>query len=419
MRLGGTQRDLLGPFPRADLLAEARRDPHCLEAVAHFQVALSFLALGSDEGQSSKHRRPPLPERPTIRSVAALAGVGKTTVSRVLNGDERVADEIVERVQRAATQLNYHPNRAASDLRRRDGRPSTIGLLIQDVANVFYASIFRAVEDVAMKYGVTVLASNLDEDTRREHQVVSNLISRRVNGLLIVPASFDHSYLHPLQKAGTPVVFLDRAPISLAADSVVSDCEAGSYTAVSRLVALGHRKVGFLGESTKHACAGQRYAGYVTALSESGITVDPEIVRRDTDSEEQATAACMEMLSRPDAPTALFTTHNRLTLGALEAFSALGCLQTRALVGFDDFPLLDRLRPGVSVVAQDPLSMGTIGAEVLFARIRGDNSPMRQRVVPTRLIPRGSGEIAPDQGSPNGQDRSNSITGSGTARSGA
>jgi Periplasmic binding proteins and sugar binding domain of LacI family len=122
--------------------------------------------------------------------------------------------------------------------------------------------------------GCAVLASNLVQEPGCEHQVVANLILRRVNGLLIVPTSYDQSYLQPLQRSGTPVVFLDRQPIPLSADSVVSDCEAGSYAAVSRLVSLGHRRIGFLGESIKHGAA-KRYAGYVGALSEFGIPVDP------------------------------------------------------------------------------------------------------------------------------------------------
>ena len=328
-----------------------------------------------------------------MRNVAALAGVGLTTVSRVFNSEPTVAAEIVSRVRKAAAQLNYQPNRAASDLRRRDGRPSTIGLLIQDVANVFSASIFRAVEDVAAKHSVSVLASNLDEDAGREHELTANLIARRVNGLIIVPASQDQSYLRCQQEAGTPIVFLDRPPLLLAADSVVSDNQVGAFRAVGHLARFGHRRIGFLGESTAHAPARQRYAGYVEALREIGVREDPDIVRRELGSEDDAAAACLEILSSDDPPTAFFTAHNRLTLGAVQTFYGLGREHTLALVGFDDFPLFDRLRPAITVIAQDPCAMGTLGSNLLFERIRGDNSPISQHVVQTRLIERGSGEI--------------------------
>jgi LacI family transcriptional regulator len=328
-----------------------------------------------------------------MRNVAALAGVGKTTVSRVFNSDPTVAAEIVSRVRAAAAQLNYQPNQAASDLRRRDGRPSTIGLLIQDVTNMFWATIFRGVDDVATKQNVSVLAGNVDGDAKREHQLVANLISRRVSGLIIVPASYDHSYLQYQQKVGTPVVFVDRPPLLLAADSVVSDCREGAYTAVMHLAKSGHRRIAFLGESTAHAPALQRYGGYVEALRDIGVAADPAVVRRDTDSEEDSAQACVAMLSGDDPPTAFFTAHLRSTLGAIEALSSLGREDTCALVGFDDFPLFDHLRPGVSVIAQDARALGTLAAEVLFERIAGDSSPAKQHVVPTRLIERGSGEV--------------------------
>jgi LacI family transcriptional regulator len=304
-----------------------------------------------------------------------------------------VSKDIVSRVRKAAALLNYHPNQAASDLRRRDGRPSMIGVLIPDVSNVFWATIFRAVEDVASAREVRVLASNLDDDAARERQLTTNLISRRVNGLIMVPASLDHSYLHYQQQAGTPIVFVDRPPLLLAADSVVSDCRDGAYAAVRHLADFGHRRIAFLGESTAHAPAQQRYDGYVAALRDVGVKLDPSIVKRDADTEEVAAGECRELLGRPDAPTAFFSAHNRSTLGALEAFSALGCERTRALIGFDDFPLFDRLKPGVSVVAQDPRTLGEVGAQLLFSRIAGDGSPVHQHVVKTRLIARGSGEV--------------------------
>jgi LacI family transcriptional regulator len=339
----------------------------------------------------------------TMRNVAALARVGKTTVSRVFNGDPTVSPEIVSRVRMAAAALNYQPNQAARDLRQRNGRPSTIGLLIPDVSNVFWATIFRAVEDMASTQDVRVLASNLDDDAARERQMVANLTSRRVSGLIMVPASLDHSYLHHQQRLGIPVVFVDRPAIQLEADSVVSDSRDGAYGAVRHLLHYGHRRIAFLGKSTAHAPDTERYEGYVQALREAGLKLDANIIERGADTEELTVAACMKFLSCRNPPTAFFAAHNRATLGALEAFAALGCERTTALIGFDDFPLFDRLKPGISVVAQDPYALGQVGTQVLFERIAGDCSPARQHVVKTRLIARGSGEIPATGASEAGQ----------------
>jgi LacI family transcriptional regulator len=330
-----------------------------------------------------------------MKDVAALAGVGLTSVSRVFNAEPSVAEEIAARVFEAAAQLNYQPNRAASDLRRRDGRPSTIGLLIQDVSNQFSASIFRAVENVAGKHAVSVLCSNLDESVEREHALTANLIARRVNGLMIVPSSHDHSYLQHEPRSGTPIVFLDRPPQLLSADSVVSDNRLGSLTGVVHLAQHGHRRIGYLGETSAFEPARMRYEGYVHALREVGIKIDNDIIRRELHTEEDGRIACRQVLAADNPPTALFAGHNRLTVGAIHALRELGCERSVALVGFDDLELFDVLDPGITVVAQNPLLIGTIGAEILFNRMHGDQSPVQQRVVPTRLVERGSGEISP------------------------
>lgn len=331
-----------------------------------------------------------------MRDVAARAEVSLKTVSRVVNGERTVADDLVARVQRAAAELDYQPNLAAN-LRGRHARPSIIGLLIQDVSNEFSASIFRAVEDVAGAHGVQVLASNLDESASREHALVASLVARRVNGLVLVPATRDHHYLELEQAFGTPIVFVDRPPLHLSADSVVSDNRAGAASGVAHLVRGGHRRIGFLGEPPDHQPARLRYAGYLDALAGTHVGPDRELVRRGLETEEAATAATLDLLAAECPPTALFAAHNRLTVGAIRGLRRLGLERRVALVGFDDFTLADLLDPPVTVVAQDPATMGRLGAELLFGRIRGFAGRPQRRVVATRLLLRGSGEIRPDR----------------------
>jgi LacI family transcriptional regulator len=325
--------------------------------------------------------------------VAALAGVSRKTVSRVFNSEPTVAAELVLKVRRAAEQLNYKMNLVASDLRRSNGRPSTIGLLIQDVSNEFSASIFRSVENVAEQQGVTVLASNVDEDPQRERELTAALITRRVDGLIIVPASLDHSYLASDQRSGTPMVFLDRPPLLLRADVVLSDNQSGAQLGVNHLLDRGHQRIGFIGEPDTHAPARDRYQGYVEALRNYGARVDPTIVFRNRRTEDEAREATVAMINMPDPPTAIFTAHNALTIGAVSGLRQFGKEFEVALVGFDDFALSYLLQPGVTVIAQDPAQMGRVAAEILFRRIGGDQSDFETQVVPTALITRGSGEL--------------------------
>jgi LacI family transcriptional regulator len=327
--------------------------------------------------------------RPTMRDVAALAGVSLKTVSRVVNGETTVGPELAARVQRAADALDYRPNLTARSLRSSDGRTRTIGLVLENVANPFSSALHRGVEDVAGARGVAVFAGSVDEDPQRERALALALVARRVDGLIVVPAGDDQSYLANEQRAGLSLVFADRPPRLFRADTIMSDNAVGAETAVRHLVELGHTRIGFLGDLRQIASA-----GYSTALAASGIDVDEALVRFDLPNADAAEAAARSLLAGPK-PTALFAAQNLVTIGALRALRALGLSKRIALVGFDDFPLADMLEPAVTVVAQDPAAIGAKACEVLFQRMDGDDSPQRLHTIPTRLIVRGSGEIVP------------------------
>jgi LacI family transcriptional regulator len=329
-----------------------------------------------------------------MRDVAALARVSLKTVSRVVNGEATVNPELAARVRHAADALDYRPNLTARSLRSSDGRTRSIGVVLENVANPFSSTLHRAVEDVARARGVAVFAGSVDEDPRRERELALALVSRRVDGLIIVPAGDDQSYLANEQRAGLRVVFADRPPRLLRADSVASDNVAGARSAVRHLVAGGHRRIGFLGDLRQITTAADRFSGYADGLAEAGIPLDDELARFDLHDVDAAEAATRTLILGP-RPSALFTTQNLITIGALRALRELGLHEQVALVGFDDFLLSDMLRPAVTVVAQDPAAIGATACQVLFQRMDGDASPPRSHTIPTRLIARGSGEIAP------------------------
>jgi LacI family transcriptional regulator len=335
------------------------------------------------------------PGRPTMRDVAALAGVGIKTVSRVVNDVPTVAPDLVARVNDAAAKLGYRPNLTASSLRRSDRRTSMIGLLLENVANPFSGAVQRAVEEVARARGVLVLTGSLDEDPVQEKNLARALIDRGVDGLLVVPAGTDHSYLIGEQRAGTQIVFLDRNPSLVAADTVRSDHRGGAVGAVAHLIDRGHRRIAYLGDRTVISTARDRHAGYLEALQAAGIGVSDELIRQDLSTSEQAAYETQAVLELPEPPTALFTSQNLVTIGALRALRAAGLRSRIAHVGFDDVLLGDLLEPSLTVVAQDPRELGHLAAMRLFARIDGDRSPAQAVVVPTRLIVRGSGELPP------------------------
>ena len=330
-----------------------------------------------------------------MREVAALAGVSLKTVSRVINTEPAVSADVRSRVLAAIDRLDYRHDHGASSLRRSDRKTSTIGVLLEDVANPFSSALHREIEDVALERGVLVLAGSSDEDEAREQQLIAAFTSRRVDGLIIVPASHDHSYLLSERRAGTSMVFVDRPPAFLDADSVLTDNQAGARQGVAHLIAHGHRRIAYLGDLMTITTARERYRGYEEELTRAGIAVDPQLVRLDVHGLEKAEAAALELLALAQPPTALFTSQNLLTIGASRALHRLRLHQRVAVVGFDDVLLADLLDPGITVIAQDPSAMGRQAAEQLFRRIDGDRSSSVHLVVPTRLITRGSGEIRP------------------------
>lgn len=335
--------------------------------------------------------------RPTMRDVAALAQVAIKTVSRVMNGEPSVAPHLAARVHEAAAKLGYRPNLTASSLRRGDRRTATIGLLLEDVANPFSAGVLRAVEDEARERGVQILIGSLDEDPRRERELAISLIDRGVDGLIIVPAAHDQSYLIAERKLGIRFVFVDRQPRLLDADAVVSDNKDGAIQAIGHLAAAGHRRIAYLGDSPEIMTAAQRFDGYQIAVERAGIAYREEIVRQGLRTIDAAIAATTDILSQPDPPTAIFASQNLVTIGVVKALRRLGSQRTIALVGFDDFPLADVIEPGVSVISQDVAALARLAAQLLFARLDGDDSPAKVHVVATELIARGSGEIGPSR----------------------
>ena len=333
--------------------------------------------------------------RPTMKEVATLAGVSLATVSRVVNGDGKVRPDLVDRVQQAVALLGYRRDLTATNLRRADRASASVGLVFDDVANPFHAAVLRGVETVARTRGVLPLVGSSDEDAARERELAEAFLARRVDGLIVVPAGPDHSYLRAERDAGVGLVFVDRPPAFIDADCVLSDNAGGAQTATEHLIAHGHRRIGFLGDQRRIFTATERLRGYREALAAHGIAFDEALVRTELHDSDRAAQAAGELLAVEDPPTALFSAQNLITIGTVRRLRAAGLHHKIALVGFDDLALAEAVEPGLTVVVQDAHELGRLGAELLFARLDGDTSPTRRIEVPTTLVVRGSGELVP------------------------
>jgi LacI family transcriptional regulator len=329
-----------------------------------------------------------------MRDVAERAGVSLKTVSRVINDEAGVAVATAERVGAAIAELGFQRNDLARSLRQ--GRSSaTLGLVIEDVSNPFYSVIAQAVEAAARARGYMLITGSCEEDPAREVELVQALLRRRVDALLLVPASNDHAYLRRELGSGTPVVFLDRPPVGLDADTVVLDNLGGAGAAVEHLLAHGHRQIAYVADPDELHTAAERLAGYRQAMEAAGVAVEPDLVKLGTHDATQAEAVVRDLLILPAErrPTAIFTGNNRNTVGALRALR--GREHEIALVGFDDFELADLLAMPTTVVRYDNNELGAQAAKLAFARLDGTEAPPRTIVVPTRVVARGSGEVPP------------------------
>ena len=319
-----------------------------------------------------------------MKEVARVAGVSLATVSRVVNGTGDVREDLAERVQEAVRMLGYRRDLTASTLRRADRSSASIALIIEDVSNPFFSAVHRGVEDVARPRGVLTFVGSSDELPERERELAETFGARGVDGLVIVPCTEDQSYLLRERQTGTALVFIDRPPRFIAADAVVSDNAGGARMAIEHLIAHGHERIAFLGDRLSVWTASERRRGYLEALNGRPALERSELL--DSAAGAHAVAALMAL---PEPPTALFAGQNLITIGAIRALRELGLQHSVALVGFDDVTLGDLVEPGVTVVAQDPYTLGRHAGELLF-----DHADQARRViVPTRLVPRGSGEI--------------------------
>nr|WP_200800237.1 LacI family DNA-binding transcriptional regulator [Jatrophihabitans endophyticus] len=328
--------------------------------------------------------------RPTMDEVARLAGVSLKTASRVFNGEPHVTERTAAKVHAAADELGFRPNVIAREL-RRGARSTSVGLLIADVANPFYARVARGVERRLRREGLQLVTASTDEDADLERQLTVEMLERRVCGLLLTTCLTDHAHLEAERRHGVPVAFLDRPPHGITADTVALDNAGGAALATRHLLAQGHRRIGLVGDLSRLPTHRERVAGFEAAMHEAGIADWQRYMRADSHDSESAGRAAADLLALPEPPTALFTTNNRITVGTLRALRDTA--QKPALVGFDDFELADLL--GVTVVSHSPEQMGESGAARLLDHLHGTPGAPRDERLPVRLVPRGSGERPP------------------------
>lgn len=319
----------------------------------------------------------------TMRDVAARAGVSTKTVSRVFNDDPHVLPGTRAEVEKAMRELNYVPNVLATTFRA--GRASVIGVAVPDIVDPFFAAIARGIEDTARARGMSTLVTSLGDDPDDERASLESMLGRKLSGLVVAPVGAHHSWLERWREH-TPIVFVDRAPVDLEADTFTENDEEGAHLATTHLLAHGHRRIAYVGDVVRLSTETRRFDGWRRAQQEAGVEVDDDLVALFVSDRDAADAAVARLRALAEPPTAIFSANARSSMALVHALRGAPL----ALVGFGDFPMADTLTPSVTVIDQDPRRLGILAAERIFVRLADSDAPGPATVLDVSLVERES-----------------------------
>lgn len=326
----------------------------------------------------------------TIREVAESAGVSYATVSHVINNTRFVTQETRDRVLTAMTALNYRPNALARSLRQ--GKTNTIGLVLPDSANPFFAEISRSIEDEAFKKGYSVFLCNTELDTERELFYVDVLSKKQVDGIIFVAAGDQSDSLDYLRRENMPVVLIDRNLPNVQVDVVLTDHQLGGYLATRHLIGLGHQRIACIAGPSTITPSAERITGYQKALEEAGLPCDENLILRGDYHAQSGLDVTNAILNMTPRPTAIFALNDLMALGALRAASEAGYSIPKdlAVVGYDDLELSRFTSPPLTTISQPKKEISAQAVSLLVQRLSGKSESPSRVVLPPQLIVRRS-----------------------------
>nr|WP_024307745.1 LacI family DNA-binding transcriptional regulator [Pseudomonas sp. P818] len=324
----------------------------------------------------------------TIKDVAARAGISYTTVSHVVNGTRPVSDQVRRKVEAAIAELGYVPSGVARSLRAR--ATGTLGLLVPNASNPYFAELARGIEDHAERNGYSVILCNSDDDIDKQLRYLRVLLERRIDGLIVATVASDAAFAQALANLQVPLVLVDRSLEGVNADQLRVDHEQGAYLATRHLLELGHRRIVCIGGPASTQVAQLRAAGYQRALDEAGVAAQAVVDCPFTSPAGHA--AAQVLLAAEPRPTAIFAGNDMIALGVLRAAAEhqLQVPRQLSVVGFDDIEVSRYLHPALTTVGQCIGALGEQVAARLLERIRTPDLAVTQRLIEPILLLRES-----------------------------
>jgi len=335
-----------------------------------------------------------MPDRPaTLRDVAAAARVHPATASRALNPETRllVSEETARRVMAAAVKLGYRPNPVARSLRTR--RSHTVGVLIPDLNNPLFPPIVRGLEDKLAAAGYVALIGNTDADASRERLIFEQMRARHVDGFVLATATLHDRLLAEVAAADLPVVLMNRLSQDYSFPAVSVDNEQGARMAVSHLARLGHTRIAHIAGPQEASTGVSRLRGFREGMAAHGLEVREGLIAyAGRYTVEDGTRCARELLTVQGGFTAVAAGNDMLAVGCYAALDEAGlqCPDDISVIGFNDMPFIDRLRPPLTTVRFPHYQLGTEAAQLLLERIGEREGPVKILYLAPELVVRGS-----------------------------
>jgi LacI family transcriptional regulator len=328
-------------------------------------------------------------KEPTVHDIAQLARVSLGTVSNVLNGRASVNEELALRVTEAAAKLGYRRNANAASL--RSNQTDMVAVVVPNIENAFFAEIVSAIEHLGVSDRRGVMFLTTGEDQERAQRQVHSLISRRIDGLILIPSFHFQPMISDLEKYGVPVVLVDRVESKNPFPTVAVDNRQAGRLGGQHLFDCGYRRIAFFGHHHEHWILDERLQGFMEAARQAGVSdrcqsyemsLDPNEIREMT----------LRILSGKKRPEAIFAASNLVAKGVIPAIQNLG-LRIPADLGLlvmDDFEALTLLSPGISVIAQPSADIAETGWRMILKLIAGEQLALQHVRLPAKLVVRGS-----------------------------
>jgi len=325
-----------------------------------------------------------------MSEVAERAGVSVTTVSHVVNQTRPVSPELTNRVQAAMQELGYQPNRLARSLRL--GKTLTIGMIIPDGVNPFFAEVARGIEDTGFEHGYSVILCNSDGDLEKELHYTKVLNAKRVDGIIFVAVGVSHEHIQMLQARKLPVVVVDREIPGVNVSTVITDNQKGGWLATNHLIELGHRRIACIAGPNNLTPSAARVTGYQQALKEHNIELNETLILRGDFQYQSGYRLMKQLLENETVPTAVFACNDLMATGALCAVVEMGFRvpEDISIVGFDDIDLASYTTPPLTTIRQPKYEMGVFAVGLLLDQIKDTNPKPERHILDTELVTRKS-----------------------------